>query len=196
MAAGSVFRERWAPITKISLVLLLTTTMVLLVWLHVTGINGPFYWKWHWRRLARQRWSCRWRWRQSLSFSDSGSTPRGASCRPRSCCWRSRHSCFSSLPRSRLPACASRAPDSKSAGIELLHRRINCLPQSSLAAPASDGVSAVSPPDGHSHALEAPRAAFVSSADPSRRRSRKLRPSRSRSRLLSLPRWRCRCAGG
>ena len=33
------------------MVVALTIALVALVWGHVPGMNGPFYWKWHWRQL-------------------------------------------------------------------------------------------------------------------------------------------------
>jgi hypothetical protein len=41
---------RW-PLVKLVIVLGTTAVLVALVWAHVAGMNGPYYWKWHWRRL-------------------------------------------------------------------------------------------------------------------------------------------------
>ena len=39
------------PRLKLALVALLALTMVALVIAHVPGVNGPWYWRWEWRRL-------------------------------------------------------------------------------------------------------------------------------------------------
>ncbi len=39
------------PLIKLAMVLGATGVLVALVWAHVPGMNGPYYWKWHWRRL-------------------------------------------------------------------------------------------------------------------------------------------------
>src|SRR6266550_2889997 len=36
---------------QVALVLAHGAVMAALVWFHVPGINGPWYWKWAWRRL-------------------------------------------------------------------------------------------------------------------------------------------------
>jgi len=40
------------PKVRLTLVVLLTLVMAALVIAHVRGVNGPWYWKWGWRRLA------------------------------------------------------------------------------------------------------------------------------------------------
>lgn len=37
---------------KLAIVVIATIVLAALVWSHMTGMNGPYYWKWHWRRLA------------------------------------------------------------------------------------------------------------------------------------------------
>jgi hypothetical protein len=40
------------PRVKLALIVLLTVVMAVLVIAQVSGVNGPWYWKWEWRRVA------------------------------------------------------------------------------------------------------------------------------------------------